>query len=253
MRLPMILAVGAIGLAFTVRMSAQVQTSTDTAHVGHEKQVTVEKATVIAVDGNDLFVKMDDGSIRHIPNVPESSKVDVDGQQLGIHELKPGMHLQRTITTTTSSQIVTTTKTVTGKVWHVNPPLSVILTLDDGTNQEFKIPKGQKFNVNGQDKDAWGLKKGMVISATKVVEQPVEVVAKQQKLTGSMPPPPPPPPADQPVLIAVVVPASAAPAAPAEAAPAALPKTGSSLPLIGLLGLLFMAGAGGLRLFRSTR
>jgi LPXTG-motif cell wall-anchored protein len=253
MRLPMILAVGAIGLAFTVRMSAQVQTSSDTAHVGHEKQVTVEKATVIAVDGNDLFVKMDDGSIRHIPNVPESSKVDVDGKQLGIHELKPGMHLQRTITTTTSSQIVTTTQTVTGKVWHVNPPLSVILTLDDGTNQEFKIPKGQKFNVNGQDKDAWGLKKGMVISATKVVEQPVEVVAKQTKLTGAMPPPPPPP-ADQPVLIAVVVPvAAAAPAAPAEAAPAALPKTGSSLPLIGLLGLLFMAGAGGLRLFRSTR
>jgi LPXTG-motif cell wall-anchored protein len=218
--------------------------------VGHEKQVTVEKATVIAVDGNDLFVKMDDGSIRHIPNVPESSKVDVDGQQLGIHELKPGMHLQRTITTTTSSQVVTTTQTVTGKVWHVNPPLTVILTLDDGTNQEFKIPKGQKFTVNGQEKDAWGLKKGMIINATKVVEQPVEVVAKQTKLTGSMPPPPPPPPADQPVLIAVVVPA-AAPAAPAEAAPAALPKTGSSLPLIGLLGLLFMAGAGGIQTRRT--
>jgi LPXTG-motif cell wall-anchored protein len=252
MRLPMILAVGAIALAFTVRMTAQVQTSTDTAHVGHEKQVTVEKATVIAVDGNDLFVKMDDGSIRHIPNVPESSKVDVDGQQLGVHELKPGMHLQRTITTTTASQVVTTTQTVTGKVWHVNPPLSLILTMDDGTNQEFKIPKGQKFTVNGQEKDAFGLKKGMIVSATKVVEQPVEVVSKQQKLTGSMPPPPPPPAPDQPILVAVVVPA-AAPAAPAAAAPAALPKTGSSLPLIGLLGLLSLVGAGGLRLFRSAR
>ena len=253
MRLPMILAVGAIGLAFTVGMSAQVQTSTDTAHVGHDKTVTVEKGTVALVNGNDLYVKMADGSIRHFPNVPESAKVDVDGQMLGIHDLKPGMHLQRTITTTTTSQIVTTTQTVTGKVWHVNPPLSVILTLDDGTNQEFKIPKGQKFNVNGQDVDAWGLKKGMMVSATKVVEQPVEVVAKQQKLTGSMPPPPPPPPADQPVLIAVMVPVPApAPAAPA-AAPAALPKTGSSLPLIGLLGMLSLLCAGGLRLFRSAR
>jgi LPXTG-motif cell wall-anchored protein len=149
--------------------------------------------------------------------------------------------------------MVTTTQTVTGKVWHVNPPLSLILTLDDGSNQEFKIPKGQKFKVNGQDLDAWGLKKGMIVNATKVVEQPVEVVAKQAKLTGSMPPPPPPPAPDQPILVAVVVPAAApAPAAPA-AAPAALPKTGSSLPLIGLLGLLSMLCAGGLRLFRSTR
>jgi LPXTG-motif cell wall-anchored protein len=172
---------------------------------------------------------------------------------LGIHDLKPGMHLQRTITTSTTTQMVTTTQTVTGKVWHVNPPLSVILTLDDGTNQEFKIPKGQKFTVNGEQKDAFGLKKGMIINATKIVEQPVEVVAKQAKLTGSMPPPPPPPPPDQPILVAVAVPVPApAPAAPA-AAPAALPKTGSSLPLIGLLGMLSMLCAGGLRLFRSTR
>jgi LPXTG-motif cell wall-anchored protein len=255
MRLPMILAVGAIGLAFTVRMSAQVETSTATDTTGHNKTVSVEKGTVVMVNGNDLYVKAEDGSIRHFPNVSESAKVNVDGQMLGIHQLKPGMHLQRTITTSTTTQMVTTTQTVTGKVWHVNPPLSVILTLDDGKNQEFKIPKGQKFNVNGQDTDAFGLKKGMIINATKIVEQPVEVVAKQAKLTGSMPPPPPPPPPDQPVLIAVMVPVPApapAPAAPA-AAPAALPKTGSSLPLIGLLGMLSMLCAGGLRLFRSTR
>ena len=253
MRLPMILAVGAIGLAFTVRMSAQVQTSTDTDTTGHNKTVSVEKGTVTLVNGNDLYVTMADGSIRHFPNVPESAKVNVDGQMLGIHDLKPGMHLQRTITTSTTTQVVTTTKTVTGKVWHVNPPLSVILTLDDGTNQEFKIPKGQTFMVNGEKKDAWGLKKGMIINATKVVEQPVEVVAKQTKLTGTAPPPPPPPPPDQPILVAVIVPAPAPAAAPAEAAPAALPKTGSSLPLIGLLGVLSLLCAGGLRLFRSAR
>ena len=255
MRLPMILAVGAIGLAFTVRMSAQVETSTDTDTTGHNKTVTVEKGTVAMINGNDLYVKMADGSIRHFPNVPESTKVNVDGQMLGIHELKVGMHLQRTITTSTTSQVVTTTKTVTGKVWHVNPPLSVILTLDDGSNKEFKIPKGQKFDVNGQQTDAWGLKKGMIINATQVVEQPVEVVARQVKLTGQPLPPPPPPPPDQPVLIAVLTPAPApapAPAAPA-AAPAALPKTGSSLPLIGLLGMLSLLCAGGLRLFRSAR
>ena len=126
--------------------------------------------------------------------------------------------------------------------------------MDDGTKQSFKIPNGQKFTVNGKEVDAWGLKKGMVVSATQVVEQPVEVVAKQQQVTGSMPPPPPPPPPDQPILVAVVVPAAAPAPAPAPAAaPAALPKTGSSLPLIGLLGMLSLLCAGGLRLFRSAR
>ena len=43
------------------------------------------------VDGNDLVVKMEDGTIRHFPNVPESARVTVDGKELGIHDLKPGM------------------------------------------------------------------------------------------------------------------------------------------------------------------
>ena len=42
--------------------------------------------------------------------------------------------------------------------------------MEDGSNQRYEIPKGQKFNVEGQKLDAWGLKPGMIITATKVVE-----------------------------------------------------------------------------------
>jgi|tagenome__1003787_1003787.scaffolds.fasta_scaffold20864429_2 LPXTG-motif cell wall-anchored protein len=250
-RMLTILAVGAIGLAFTVRISAQVQTSSTTEHKAASHEVKVEHAEVLMVDGNDLVLKMEDGSIRHLADVPESTKATVDGREVGIHQLKPGMHLSKTVTTVTTPKVITTTQTVTGKVWHVSPPNSVILTLDDGTNQSFKIPKGQKFTVNGQETDAFGLKKGMKVSATKVVEEPITVVEQQAKLTGRMPPPPPPPAVDQPILIAVVVPA--APAAAPEAAPAALPKTGSNLPLIGLLGLLLLAGSGLVKLFQTAR
>ena len=154
------------------------------------------------MEGNDLIVRMADGSIRHFENIPESAKATVDGKQLGIHDLKPGMKLQRTITTTTTPQIVTTVQTVTGKVWHVTPPLSVILTLENGTNQSFKIPKDQKFKVNGEMVDAFGLKKGMVVSATKIVEVPMSVLSQQKSVSGTMPTPPPAPPADTPILIA---------------------------------------------------
>lgn len=252
MRALMVLAVGATGLAFAVRVSAQVKTSTDEKVGAATRQVKVERGEVVAVSGNDLVVKMDDGSIRHIPNVPESARVNVDGQELGIHDLKPGMHLQKTVTTTSTPKVIVTTKTVTGKVWHVNPPLSLTLTMDDYTNQTFKIPNGQKFMVDGKEVDAWGLKKGMKVSATKIVEEPVTQYDQEVQLAGHTPPPPPAPPADTPILVAVGIPAPAPAAAPA-AAPAELPKTGSMIPLIGLLGLLFMASSIGIRLFRSQR
>jgi hypothetical protein len=249
-----ILAVGAIGLAFAVKTSAQVQSSTTEERAGAPtRQVTVERAEVIAVEGRDLFVKMEDGTLRHISNVPESARVSVNGQELGIHELKPGMRLEKTVTTTTTPKVVVTTQTVTGKVWHVTPPSSVILTMDNGENQSFKIPEGQKFMVDGQQMDAWGLKKGMRVSATRVVEEPVTQVQEEAKLAGHMPPPPPTPDASMPILVAVVKPTPVAESAPAPAATAELPKTAGDLPLIGLFGCLLITGSFGLRVYRKVR
>ena len=253
MKMGLALAVGTICSIFAVSTIAQVQTKQTTTTEQASKEVQVERGEVVLVEGNDLVVKMEDGSIRHIANVPESAKVTVDGKQLGIHDLKPGMKLQRTITTTTTPQLVTTVQTVTGKVWHVTPPNSVILRLENNTNQAFKIPKGQKFNVNGQMLDAFGLKKGMVVTATKIVEVPEVLVSQQKHVSGTMPAPPSAPPADVPILIAKEEP-TPAPAVPeAPAAPAkTLPKTGSVLPLIGLLGLLCLSASLGVKFLRAN-
>jgi hypothetical protein len=243
----LVFAVGLMCLAVSAALSAQIKSETNTSTGSSTQEVTVDRGEVVLVQGNDLIVKMADGSVRHLPNVPESARVNVDGKELGIHDLKPGMHLQRTVTVTTTPKVITTVQTVTGKVWHVSPPTSVILRLEDGTNQQFKIPKGQKFMVDGQETDAWGLKKGMNVSATKIVEVPEVEVQHQQQVSGSMPPPPSAPPAETPILIA-----SAAPApAPAEAAPAAeLPKTASFLPLTGFIGSLFVLLSAALGLVR---
>lgn len=225
--------------------AAQVQTTTTTSQGEASKNVTVENGEVVWVSGNSLIVKMADGSLRHFDNVPESARVTVDGQELGIHDLKPGMKLQRTITTTSTPETIKTVQTVTGRVWNVNPPLSVILTLEDGTNQQFRIPRGQMFNINGQMVDAWGLRRGMNISATRVVETPRDVITRHTKVTGVMPPAPPAPAPDLPVLVAEEAPTK--PVETAQAAPAELPKTGSPVPLIGLIGLISLASALGLR------
>ena len=265
MRLALI--AGAVCLASTLNVSAQVDTKTTTTSSQAPSVTTqTENGEVVTVSGNDLVVKMADGTIRHFENVPEDAKITVDGKELGIHDLKPGMKLERTITTTTTPKTIKTVQSVTGTVWFVSPPNSVILSLQDGSNQEFKIPKNQKFNVDGQMVDAFGLRKGMIISATKVVEVPTTQVSESKTVTGEMPPPPPAPPANVPVLVADESTAAAAPTKPsptettpsesaptqvAQAAPDKLPQTASPLPLIGLLGLMSLASS--LGVFRKKR
>jgi len=243
----------------SVAVDAQVKTKSSTSNGQPSTETQVERGVVVSVNGNDLVVKMEDGSLRHFANIPESARVTVDGQELGIHDLKPGMKLQRTITTTTVPKTITTVQTVTGTVWQVSAPNYVTLRLEDGSTQRFKIPQGQKFTINGQQTDAFGLRQGMKVSATKVVEVPETVVEEQRKVTGTMPPPPTPPASDQPILVAVLVspvPASAPAPAPAPATseqPKTLPQTGSSIPLLGLLGALALAAGLTLRAARLIR
>ncbi len=247
MRLALI--AGAVCLASTLNVNAQVDTKTTTTSQAPSVTTQTENGVVVTVSGNDLVVKMADGTIRHFENVPEDAKVTVDGKELGIHDLKPGMKLERTITTTTTPKTIKTVQSVTGTVWSVTPPDSVILSLQGGGNQQFKIPKNQKFNVDGQMVDAFGLKKGMIVTATKVVEVPTTQIAESKTVTGEMPPPPPAPPADVPVLVAQE--STAAPTEVAQAAPDKLPQTASPLPLIGLLGLMSLASS--LGVFRKKR
>jgi len=164
--------------------------------------VKVDRAEVLLVAGSDLVLKMDDGSIRHIANVPDSFKATVDGKEVGIFDLKAGMILERTTTITTTPKLVKTVRTVKGTVWHVQPPRDVSLRMDDGSVEVFEVPKGQKFNVDGQTIDALGLKPGMIITATKVVEFTSMEIEQQRKLTGSLPPPPAAPSPDAPLLVA---------------------------------------------------
>jgi hypothetical protein len=204
-------------------------------------QVTIERGEVLFVSSNDVMIKMEDGSLRHFTNVPESARIKVDGKMLSVHDMKPGMKVQRTTIITTTPQTVTTVQTVTGKVWHIQAPNVVILTLADGTNQQFRIPKDQKFDVDGQMVDAFALKEGMNVTATKIVEVPTVEVAQTKTVTGEAAPKValaaiPIPTAGLPILVAESTPAAAttpqpataetpAPAAAETPAPATSPAT----------------------------
>jgi LPXTG-motif cell wall-anchored protein len=237
---------GGIACAFLL-VSARAQDTTTSSTTSGTATVSTEvkSAKVLYVSGNDLVVKMDDGQVKHFV-VPDDKTVTVDGKELTVHNLQPGMRLTRTITTTTTPRTITTVRTIKGTVWYVNPPNSVILTLADGKNKQYKVPKDQTFQVDGEKRDVFALKKGMVVSAMVMTETPEVVAHSTRSVTGIAPPPPPatpPAPVQAAILIEEPMTAAPAPVAVAEAAPAALPKTGSNVPLIGLLGLLCLGTA----------
>jgi RNase P/RNase MRP subunit p29 len=233
---------GVLCICLALPSFAQVQTTRNVTHGPALKRVSVERGEIVYISGNTVVLRMEDGTLKEFDNVPDSTTFVVNGKPININTARVGMKLEKQTVTTTTPRVITTVETVTGRVWNVSPPNSVILRLENGENQQFKIPKGQKFMIEGRETDAWGLRKGMKVSAQRVTEVPETVVAQEIKRTGSAPPPPAPPQSDIPILIAVVAPpARPAETSPAEPSVASLPKTASNVPLIGVLGVLFCA------------
>lgn len=220
------------GMPQTTKETIQGTASVTTQHL---------QGTVVEVDGNTLLVRMAGGGFKEF-NVPDSRKFNIDGQELTVHDLKPGTKLTATTTTTTTPVTERTTTVGSGKVWWVNGN-NVILTLPNGENHMYKVQESYRFNVNGQPATVHDLRKGMLVSAEKIVETPKTEIASNTVVTGHAPAEPKqevaaaPAPAKQ-----EATPAPAPAPAPAQVAeakpPAELPKTGSELPLFGALGLL---------------
>jgi LPXTG-motif cell wall-anchored protein len=216
--------------------------------------------TVVFVEGNKLVVKMANGDLRTF-EPPADRKFIVDGQELTVDQLKTGTKLTATVTTTTTPITERTTTVGTGKVWYVAGN-TVILTLPNNENRQYKVAESYRFMVDGKKATVHELRKGMIVSAEKIVEEPRTEIASNTTVTGHAPAPPPvvaestrpaepvPTPAPAPARTPAPAEHAAAPAAPAAAAEE-LPKTGSPFPMIGLLGLLFTGGALGLRKLRS--
>jgi hypothetical protein len=211
------------------------------------------------VDGNDLIIRMANGDIRHVV-AAEGRRALIDGKEVAARDLKVGTKLRATVTTTTTSLVERTTTVGTGKVFFVSGP-NVILTLSNGENRQYKVKDDYKFMVAGKPATVFDLRKGMVVSAQKIVEEPKTVVASNTVVTGELPAPvktetaavaapaPRPAPTDAPAARPAPAPKPEAPAT----LPAKLPKTATALPLAGLAGALLTACSIGSMLLARRR
>jgi hypothetical protein len=238
---------GAVIISLTLAAgiaAAQPTTTKTTTKTGSSTATREARGTVLVVDGNNLVIRMDDGEIRHVV-APENARAIIDGKEYSARQLRPGTKLKATYTTETTSVMERTTTVGSGKVFFVSGP-NVILTLPNGENRQYKVKSDYKFTVNGQPATVFDLRKGMTVSAEKIVEEPKTIVSQNTVITGEFPAAPKPERTE--IAAAPPRPAPAPSAAPApppepapEPAPTRLPKTASPLPLIGFAGALLTA------------
>jgi uncharacterized Zn-binding protein involved in type VI secretion len=244
-------AVSAVALTLVAAGASAQDTTTTSVRQGEPSyEAAVKNAEIVYVEGNDMVLKLESGKIEHII-VPSSEKFKIDGKEVTVSGLRPGTRLTQTITTTSTPHYVTTVRNLKGKVWHVNAPGSVIVTLPDHTNVLYKVPSHAKFTINGKPMTVFELKKGMKIDATIVTEEPKSVVEMSKVNVGQAPAPQLPPLLGVLLIQEVERPAQEVASNVAAEHAETLPETASNLPLIGLLGLIGLGSSLGLATARK--
>jgi hypothetical protein len=221
------------GRAVLAQAQPKTSTTTETRHF-----------QVVSVDGNKVVVKDERGSEEI--TVPEDFRFDVDGKQVSVAELKPGMKGTATITTTTTVKPVTVTEVRNGTVMQVTGN-SIIVRTPEGVrmfSEGDAAARNATILRDGQPIRFTDLRRNDRLTATIVTEHPPQVMTERQVQAKLSSPPAPaaattPAPTTGTAAPAPRQPAATAPeaAAPAPAPHKKLPKTASQLPAIGLTGL----------------
>ena len=228
----------AVAVCFTAVTSTAQTTTTST---------QTKQFEVIAVNGNDLVVTLPEGT-REI-TVPANFRFTVDGQQLAVGDLKPGMKGTAIITTNTTVTPVVVTEVKNGEVLQASGSTLLVRT-DEGFKQftEGDVKKrGITMVKDGKPAKFTDFHTGDRLSASIVTTRPPTVMTQQQ-VNASLAKAAPAPAAAATPPVARSTSGSAAPApttlaaAPAAApAPRALPKTGSAWPLFAFASILSIA------------
>jgi len=208
----------------------------------------VKKFEVIAVDGNDLVVRLPEGT-RQI-NVPPGFVFTVNGKALSVSDLIPGMSGTATITTTTTMTPVTVTEVKSGTVALVSGT-AVYVRTPEGVRlftQSELDKRGVKIFVDGKPRAVSELHEGNRLTATIVTTKPPTIVTEKEVQATLAKAAAPAAAAAAPAPRPAPVPSAAqagAPASPAQQPVATtarrLPSTAGSLPTVALAGLALLA------------
>jgi hypothetical protein len=168
-------------------MATGLGAQTKTKEAG-KPEVTTEQITgeVVLVDKNVLLARMQPGGQYRMFNIQPSQQFVVDGKSKRLSDLTPGTVLTATALTTNQPVTVRTTTVTNGTVLWVQGNY-VVLNLENGQTREFTVPESFTFTSDGKPATVKDLRKGMKISATKIVAEPTSEISKEIVITGKGP------------------------------------------------------------------
>jgi hypothetical protein len=181
-----VIITGVALLAMTGFLRAQTKSTTHKTKGSVHVQSTRTTGVVDWVQGNTLVARMRPHGDYRVFIVPPDREFEIDGQIRHIGDLKRGTVLTATVLTTTQPVTVRTTSVLNGTVAWVQGNY-VVLTLENGENHEYHVPASFKFVVEGKPATVSELKRGMKVSATKIVEEPHTELASNTVITGKSP------------------------------------------------------------------
>ena len=219
-RFPVILGIGLLATCAAIA-TAQQPSSTTSTQMGASQTTTskhIVNATVISVNGNKVVATDAAGKATEY-TIPDGFKFQLGGKDIGVADLKPGMHVSATITTTTTTTPVYVTEIKTGKVLAVSgnnivvrgPQGNRVFSNQDAVQRNVKVMK------NGQEVLLSDLRAGDNFTAVIVTDHPPTVASERevQAMVHAAP---------EPVPVAANAPASA----PASMATAAVPTAAAA-------------------------
>ncbi len=227
-----------------IALAAAVVCVTAAASLAQQTSTSTETKTfeILAVDGNQLVVRLPEGTKEL--TVPDDFRFNVNGQQLSVSELKPGMKGTATITTRTTVTPVTVTEVKNGTVLQRSGSTLIVRTGNETKmfTQGDVDKRGVKIMREGQPAQLSDFREGDRLTATIITSGRPHVMTEKEvratvphaaATTGA----PPAPTAQAPLAPTTPSAPSAATTAPSEEGKT-LPKTASSWPLVGLAGVL---------------
>ena len=229
-----------LGLTFAGASLAQT-TATNTAR-------TFE---VISVDGNQLVFRDERGT--NELTVPDGFRFTVDGKQLAIGDLKPGMKGTAVVTTTTTVTPVTITEIKKGLVVSVGPNSLIVKDDADGVRKRFTQAqlndRGIKIIRDGRVTHVNDVKVGDEVMAMIVSQGPPVVVTEQEvqatlaqaaPATGTAPAPAASAETAAPAMAAASAEPPAAPPPAMAATPASAPAASSGMGTTGWVLIILL-------------
>jgi hypothetical protein len=209
-----------LSLAFGPAALAQATGSTTSESIAQKSRAI--SGVVETVAGNKVVLREADGL--HEYNPPAGFKFQLDGRDVGVDEIKPGMSINAVVTDKVITRQVTVTRIESGTVAQVAPG-GIVLKDQSGDlkSYNFKDPAGNEiyFVRDGKEVPLRSVKVGDRLSGTFVTTLPAQRISQRSAVAKAAEPSTTPEPA--------VV---------AAATRGKLPKTASPLPLVGLLAAL---------------